>query len=223
VRRSTVSTVKKSQAKIPWAWDRRNSDQLGPSRLGAGPMPAHGGGATAPSRSWIELHQDASRCFEGFIGMQHVARERGQVAGRELHGIIPRARAQPPADHEDVFDHAGLMGLGVAECAGVEIELVDLERTAPIVVRQRSPGPPRCLSGAHDRNVRGADDTHGRALFLHEPRKWDLKRGSDRPQRFHAWIRASGLKLRERGLAAETGAGASPGDPRSGRAGPSDP
>jgi len=33
----TVSTVKKSHAKTPAAWERRNSVQLGPLRLGAGP------------------------------------------------------------------------------------------------------------------------------------------------------------------------------------------
>jgi hypothetical protein len=33
------STVKKSHARIASAWERRNRDQLGPVRLGAGPMP----------------------------------------------------------------------------------------------------------------------------------------------------------------------------------------
>ena len=32
--------VKKSSAGIPWAWDRRNSAQPGPSRRGAGSIPA---------------------------------------------------------------------------------------------------------------------------------------------------------------------------------------
>jgi hypothetical protein len=36
----TVSTVKKSQAMIPAAWVRRNSDHVGPARRGAGPRPA---------------------------------------------------------------------------------------------------------------------------------------------------------------------------------------
>src|ERR687891_2490342 len=40
VRRNNVSTVKKSHARIPSAWDRRNSDQLGPTFLGAGPSPS---------------------------------------------------------------------------------------------------------------------------------------------------------------------------------------
>ena len=31
--------VKKSVAKIPFAWARRNSDQLGPTRRGAGGSP----------------------------------------------------------------------------------------------------------------------------------------------------------------------------------------
>jgi hypothetical protein len=34
-----VSTVKKSEAMMPRAWTRRNSLQLGPVRLGAGPRP----------------------------------------------------------------------------------------------------------------------------------------------------------------------------------------
>jgi hypothetical protein len=33
-------TVKKSHAKMPWAWARRNSDQLGPAPRGAGPSPS---------------------------------------------------------------------------------------------------------------------------------------------------------------------------------------
>jgi hypothetical protein len=33
----TVSTVKKSQARTPETWERRNSAQVGPPRLGAGP------------------------------------------------------------------------------------------------------------------------------------------------------------------------------------------
>src|SRR5437899_8412955 len=46
----TVSTVKKSQASTPAAWERRNSAQLGPLRLGGRPQAmapedvAHGGG-----------------------------------------------------------------------------------------------------------------------------------------------------------------------------------
>jgi hypothetical protein len=32
--------VKKSSARIPWAWARRNSLQVGPPRRGAGPSPA---------------------------------------------------------------------------------------------------------------------------------------------------------------------------------------
>ncbi len=39
VRSQTVSTVKRSSARIPWAWDLRNSLQVGPSRRGAGPIP----------------------------------------------------------------------------------------------------------------------------------------------------------------------------------------
>jgi hypothetical protein len=38
-RSSTVSTVKKSQASIVVAWDRRNSAQVGPDRRGAGSIP----------------------------------------------------------------------------------------------------------------------------------------------------------------------------------------
>jgi hypothetical protein len=34
-----VSTVKKSQAQMPSAWDLRNSLHVGPSRRGAGPTP----------------------------------------------------------------------------------------------------------------------------------------------------------------------------------------
>jgi hypothetical protein len=34
-----VSTVKKSVASTPWAWLRRNWNQVGPDRLGAGPRP----------------------------------------------------------------------------------------------------------------------------------------------------------------------------------------
>jgi len=36
---ATVSTVKKSHASTPAAWERRNSPQDGPPRLGAGPKP----------------------------------------------------------------------------------------------------------------------------------------------------------------------------------------
>jgi hypothetical protein len=39
VRSQVVSTVKKSTAKIPWAWVRRNSLHDGPLRRGAGPRP----------------------------------------------------------------------------------------------------------------------------------------------------------------------------------------
>jgi hypothetical protein len=35
-----VSTVKKSVARMPQAWALRNSDQVGPSRRGAGPSPS---------------------------------------------------------------------------------------------------------------------------------------------------------------------------------------
>lgn len=38
--RSTVSTVKKSQARIVWAWAVRNCCQVGPVRRGAGLTPA---------------------------------------------------------------------------------------------------------------------------------------------------------------------------------------
>jgi hypothetical protein len=34
-----VSTVKKSVARMPRAWARRNADQVGPPRRGAGPSP----------------------------------------------------------------------------------------------------------------------------------------------------------------------------------------
>ena len=40
VRSPAVSTVKKSQAMMPSAWARRNSAQVGPFRLGAGPSRA---------------------------------------------------------------------------------------------------------------------------------------------------------------------------------------
>jgi hypothetical protein len=39
VRSESVSTVKKSNARIPRAWARRNSLQVGPARRGAGPRP----------------------------------------------------------------------------------------------------------------------------------------------------------------------------------------
>lgn len=38
-RSNTVSTLKKSHAMIPLAWERRNSAQLGPERRGAGSSP----------------------------------------------------------------------------------------------------------------------------------------------------------------------------------------
>jgi hypothetical protein len=41
VLRNRVSNVKKSQARIPRAWARRNSDHLGPDRRGEGPRPCH--------------------------------------------------------------------------------------------------------------------------------------------------------------------------------------
>src|SRR5450755_1184953 len=34
------STVNKSHARIAWAWERRNCDQVGPDRCGAGSIPA---------------------------------------------------------------------------------------------------------------------------------------------------------------------------------------
>src|ERR1017187_2554858 len=37
---SSRSAVKKSQARIASAWERRNCDQVGPVRRGAGPIPA---------------------------------------------------------------------------------------------------------------------------------------------------------------------------------------
>ena len=39
MRSQMVSTVKKSVARIPRAWLRRNSAQVGPPRRGAGPSP----------------------------------------------------------------------------------------------------------------------------------------------------------------------------------------
>jgi len=39
VRRRRVSVVKKSNARTPLAWARRNSDHVGPERRGAGPRP----------------------------------------------------------------------------------------------------------------------------------------------------------------------------------------
>ncbi|HEX6331480.1 MAG TPA: hypothetical protein VF129_09390 [Actinomycetota bacterium] len=39
VRSVSVSTVKKSSARIAFAWARKNSLQVEPSRLGAGPSP----------------------------------------------------------------------------------------------------------------------------------------------------------------------------------------
>src|ERR1022692_1442989 len=62
----TVSTVKKSVASTLWAWERRNSAQVGPPR-GAGPRPARrrtrrfeGGRHADPELSQLALDADTS-------------------------------------------------------------------------------------------------------------------------------------------------------------------
>ena len=114
-RRSTLSTVRKSQATMLAAWVRRNSRQLGPDPRGAGPSPARASSrrtvdgdnrkpslaSSPPIRRWSQRGFSRASGHEG----PHVGR-RGRVSA--LAGRLPPlpaherpmpAQQRPRADH----------------------------------------------------------------------------------------------------------------------------
>ena len=109
------------------------------------------------------------RRFQGLVEVWHVAREGHEVAPRDLHRAVLRARPQTARHDKHVLHHALLVRIGMAGCARLEVERVDLEGAPALRECQRPAGPPRRLGGAHDRDVRSADHAERGALLLDEP------------------------------------------------------
>jgi hypothetical protein len=98
---ATVSTVKKSHARTPAAWERRNSAQVGPPRLGRVPSHCTGGCCarrwpTPSSRAWRTRHRSAGNPSEG----SPVPAARPVPRGQDRGPNAGLTRVRPSTSHE---------------------------------------------------------------------------------------------------------------------------
>ena len=98
---SSRAALKKSHARIAWAWERRNSDQVGPDRRGAGSIPAVLGISHAVDAATFTPRPASSPWILRYpqSGFSRASRKTGLApqAGREKVRDEQPAQARPPA------------------------------------------------------------------------------------------------------------------------------
>ena len=126
--------------------------------------------------------------LERLVDVRDVGAEGHEVARAELDRVACRARPQPAGDDEQVLRNAGVVGVGVADRARVEVERVEVERPAAVGRAEESSGPARRFRGEERLDLRGPDDPQRGPVLLDDARERHPQRGGDRPQRLHARV-----------------------------------